>query len=353
MLKIKSLNRRQESLVSLIQKSESALSPSVIFSALQKQGAGATRMTINRDLRELVKRGYLARTGLGRSSAYAAAASLEAIKVIDVDAYFKVDPDKRKIQEFFNFKVFDLLKDIFDKKELEQLNKENGKYLEKLKKQSPAQFKREYERLTVELAWKSSHIEGNTYTLLETEYLLREHKNPAGHTKEETAMILNHKIALDFIRGNPGYFKELTVRKIEEVHSLLIKDLGVPRNIRQSLVRVGGTAYRPLDNKFQIREALEKMCVNINKQKHPFAKAMIAMLVISYIQPFEDGNKRTSRLIGNALLLAYNICPLSFRSLDELEYKKAILLFYEQNNYWYFKELFIQQFEFAVENYFG
>jgi len=77
------------------------------------------------------------------------------------------------------------------------------------------------------------------------------------------------------------------------------------------------------------------------------------MLLIAYIQPFVDGNKRASRLCGNAILQSFDFCPLSYRSMNEIEYKKAILLFYEQNNISYFKELFIKQFEFAVKNYFG
>ena len=76
------------------------------------------------------------------------------------------------------------------------------------------------------------------------------------------------------------------------------------------------------------------------------------MLLIAYIQPFEDGNKRTSRLTGNALLMAYEQCPFSYRNMDELEYKKALILFYEQNNLFYFKELFTKQLVFSVENYF-
>ena len=182
---------------------------------------------------------------------------------------------------------------------------------------------------------------------------MRERIEPKGHTREETTMILNHKIALDYIRAHAGRFKRLDLRDIEAVHSLLITGLNVKKNIRHGLVRISGTAYKPIDNRFQIREAMEKTCKLINKQKSPFAKALIAMLMLSYIQPFEDGNKRASRLIGNALLLAHNTCPLSFRSIDELEYKKAVLLFYEQNNFKYFKELFINQFKFAVENYFG
>lgn len=73
--------------------------------------------------------------------------------------------------------------------------------------------------------------------------------------------------------------------------------------------------------------------------------------MISYIQPFEDGNKRTSRLLGNALLLANGYCPLSYRSVDEVEYKKAIILFYERNSVLYFKGMFIDQFKQAVENF--
>jgi Fic family protein len=74
--------------------------------------------------------------------------------------------------------------------------------------------------------------------------------------------------------------------------------------------------------------------------------------MIAYIQPFEDGNKRTSRILGNAILLAHDYCPLSYRSVDEVEYKKAVILFYEQNNAFYFKELFLEQFKQAVNKYF-
>ena len=90
----------------------------------------------------------------------------------------------------------------------------------------------------------------------------------------------------------------------------------------------------------------------INKFKDPFSKALMSLALIAYIQPFEDGNKRTSRLVANAFLLSHNSSPLSFRSIDTTEYKKAIILFYEQNNIKFLKELFIEQFEFSVNNYF-
>ena len=83
-----------------------------------------------------------------------------------------------------------------------------------------------------------------------------------------------------------------------------------------------------------------------------FEKALLALLLISYIQPFTDGNKRTSRLVSNGILLAYGYCPLSFRTVDSMDYKKAMLVFYEQNNIVPFKEIFVSQYQFAVGEYF-
>lgn len=349
----KSLNKRQDIILAYLEMTGAPVAISGVLAHVQASEGGISRMTINRDLRELQSRGYIKKMGSGRGAEYALTPSYGALRPIEVENYFAVDPDKRRINGKFNFSVFSVFGSVFTPDELGRLEKLNVAYQSNLKKLSPAALKREYERLTIELSWKSSKIEGNTYSLLETEYLLREQKEPKGHTKEETQMILNHKTALDYIRTSQKRFKKLDLRDIEDVHSLLVKDLEVARNIRSRLVRIGGTAYQPLDNKFQIREVLEQTCNLVDKQKVPFAKAFIAMLMIAYIQPFEDGNKRVSRLIGNALLMAHGACPLSFRSMDELEYKKAMLLFYEQNNFSYFKELFISQVEFAVENYFG
>jgi Fic family protein len=94
------------------------------------------------------------------------------------------------------------------------------------------------------------------------------------------------------------------------------------------------------------------MVTLVNNKTNFFEKAFIALLMISYIQAFEDGNKRTARMLTNAILLAYHSIPLSYRGVDIIEYKKATILFYEQNNLTYFKQLFISQFEDAVKNYF-
>jgi Fic family protein len=94
------------------------------------------------------------------------------------------------------------------------------------------------------------------------------------------------------------------------------------------------------------------MCDLVNNKENIFEKALLALVLISYIQPFTDGNKRTARIVSNSILLNYGYCPLSFRTVDSIDYKKAMLLFYEQNNISCFKDIFIEQFSFAVNTYF-
>ena len=187
---------------------------------------------------------------------------------------------------------------------------------------------------------------------METERLLKERETAEGKTKEEAVMLLNHKKALDFILQEPDYLQTLSISKIENINYLLINDLGVVRNIRIRKVGITGTNYCPLDNEFQIRDALNDMCQLVNTRENVFEKALLSLLLLSYIQAFNDGNKRTARIVSNALLLANGYCPLSFRTVNSIDYKKAMLLFYEQNNISAFKKIFITQFKFAVETYF-
>ena len=274
---------------------------------------------------------------------------------IDLDSYYEKEIDERKIIESFNLKVItEVLSkhSVFTKTELEKLDYLQNKYQSNIEQLSEKEFKNELDRLAIDLSWKSSQIEGNTYSLLETERLLKEKETASGKTKEEATMLLNHKDALDFIIENTDYLHPLTVSKIEDIHSVLIKELGVERNLRKRRVGISGTNYRPLENQFQILEALEQTCRLINSKKNIFEKALLTLVLISYIQPFMDGNKRTARIVSNAILMNENYCPLSFRTVDSIDYKKAMLLFYEQNNISRFKEIFITQFEFAVKTYF-
>ncbi len=311
--------------------------------------------TLKRTIAEAVKKGYIIVEGRGPSTRYVLSPQAHVTMPLNLDTYFSKDIDERVVQENFNFDLIrNILPDvsIFDEEELLRLNDAQNLFRNHLVGISDIEYRKEMERLGVDLSWKSSQIEGNTYSLLETERLLKEKETAQGKTKDEAIMLLNHKDALDFIIENPDYLQELTVHRIEDIHSILIKELGVGRNIRNRRVGITGTNYHPLDNEFQIREALEDTCNLINGKDNIFEKAILALALLSYIQAFTDGNKRTARIISNAILIANGYCPLSFRTVDSIDYKKAMLIFYEQNNIAAFKKIFTDQFIFAVNTYF-
>lgn len=311
--------------------------------------------TLKRIIAECVQKGDIVVDGKGKATRYSLSAQAHLMMPLNIDSYFANEVDDRLVQESFNFQLIcDILPNVvlFTPEERIKLNVAHEEFLANMSTLSDVEYRKEMERLGVDLSWKSSQIEGNTYSLLETERLLKDKETAKGKSKEEAVMLLNHKDALDFILECPDYLKEVSVRRIEDIHSILTKELGVGSGIRKRRVGITGTNYRPLDNEFQIREALEATCQLINAKEDVFEKALLALLLLSYIQPFTDGNKRTARITSNAILMARGYCPISFRTVDSIDYKKAMLMFYEQNNIAAFKQIFIEQYEFAVKNYF-
>lgn len=311
--------------------------------------------TVKRILQKLLTENLLVTSGKGKGTRYGISPVFELLTPVNTEEYFKKEIDEREIKRTFNHSlVKEVLRkvSVFTAEEMNEMSGLQEQYQKNIQGLPTPQYKKELERLAIDMSWKSSQIEGNTYSLLETERLLKEKETAAGKTRDEATMLLNHKVALDFIVEHPNYIDPLTVAKIEDIHSMLINDLNVERNIRIRRVGISGTNYRPLENDFQIREAMEEMCRLINDLDNVFAKALLAMVLLSYIQAFADGNKRTARIISNAILIKNNYCPLSFRTVDPIDYKKAMLLFYEQNNITAFKRIFKEQFRFAVETYF-
>ena len=323
-----------------------------IMAGLMEAPSGST---VKRLLSAAVKEGNIETVGRGPSTKYRLTPQAHVTMPLDLATYFDKDIDERVVQESFNF---DLIREvlpkveIFTKEELSVLFAAQKEFEKNTEGMTDLEYHKEMERLGVDLSWKSSQIEGNTYSLLETERLLKDKQTASGKTKEEAIMLLNHKDALDFVLDVPDYLKELSVHRIEDIHSILTKELGVDRNIRHRRVGITGTNYRPLDNEFQIREALEDTCTLVNGKDNVFEKALLTLVLLSYIQAFVDGNKRTARITSNAILIANGYCPISFRTVDSIDYKKAMLMFYEQNNIAAFKKIFIEQFLFAVKTYF-
>ncbi|MDF2430813.1 MAG: hypothetical protein JWP44_444 [Mucilaginibacter sp.] len=311
--------------------------------------------TLKRILSKLTSDNLITKEGKGKGTKYLISPSYELFNPIDVEEYFKKEQDERQIKDSF---TLSLITEVLSKVKLFTTHEEQSlevlqqKFKHNISNLSSAEYNKELERLAIDLSWKSSQIEGNTYSLLETERLLKEKETAAGKPKDDAIMLLNHKEAINFIIAHPDYVTPLTIRGIEDIHSILIKDLGIDRNIRQRRVGISGTNYKPLDNEHQIREALVDMCTLVNSRENVFEKSLLTLVLLSYIQAFGDGNKRTARIVSNAMLIANEYCPISFRTVDSVEYKKAMLLFYEQNNIVAFKKIFMDQFEFAVKTYF-
>ena len=114
---------------------------------------------------------------------------------------------------------------------INRIKQRDPEFLKKISELSPQAYKNEFERLAIDLSWKSSQIEGNTYSLLETERLLKEKQTASGKTKDEAVMLLNHKKALDFIIENPDFLTPLTIATLESIHSILIQELSIEKNM--------------------------------------------------------------------------------------------------------------------------
>ena len=308
-----------------------------------------------RALAGLLSRGDIRVEGKARATRYFITPKGQLLRTIDLGTYYATPFADRVMQTGYNFALIrDQLPaiDVFTRDEYAFLAEQERVFRERTKDYPRELYAKEMERLGIDLSWKSSEIEGNTYTLLETVNLLKDKIEAKGKKREEAIMLLNHKEALKAIVEQPEYFQAISLSRMEDVHSLLIDGLGVTRNLRHVRVGISGTNYRPLEVEAQIREAVADMCALVNGKSDPYEKALLTLLLISYIQPFVDGNKRTSRLMSNAMLIANGCCPLSFRTVEADDYRAALLLFYEQNNISAFKKIFLEQVAFAVNEYF-
>lgn len=329
-------------------------SPKSLSELADELGAGFSKTTVHRLVSSLAKDGKVVSSGAGRSAKYEVTNLGRLFNPRVPEEYFRKEQDDRQALTSFNFDLFDTLRshDLFSQEEMRTLVERQREFKEHWKGLSPVLRQKEMERLAIDLSWKSSQIEGNTYTLLQTESLFKEGKRAKGKIKEEAAMLLNHQAALDYVLSHPDYFGELKVESILEIHRFLTKGIGIPNKIRSGRVGITGTNYKPLSDARQIQKALQDVCDLINFKQNVLEKALITLLLIAYIQPFEDGNKRTARILCNALLLANKYCPISFRTVDPDDYRYATLLFFEQNSLPSFKKMFIEQFEFSTVNYF-
>lgn len=343
------LNDRQKQILKALNERGGALRHELVDKAGLK--LNFSKITFIRDLNYLIANNLVKRTGRGKNTRYDLAENNPILSFVDLDDYFRTDWEERKITPSFNSEVLGMLEKLYNETEIFLWEKSQERFKKARLELDPSIYKRELERFVIEFSWKSSQIEGNTYTLLEAETLIKQNIQAKGHSEDEAKMILNHKIAFDVILEKKDSFKVVDFSDIIQLHQILTKNL-VTSGIRSQKVKISGTKYEPMSDRQEIEIALRSLIKLINNLKYPPEKALVAAIMIAYIQPFADGNKRTSRMLSNAILLAYDYFPLSYRGVDVNEYRSAMIVFYEINNLYNFKRLFVQQLQFAIENYF-
>ncbi len=203
-------------------------------------------------------------------------------------------------------------------------------------------------RLLVDLSWASSRLEGNTYTRLDTQNLIEFGMLAAGKDQLEAQMILNHKAAIEMLVENADDigFNAYTFCNLHALLSEnLLPDPGASGRIRTIPVDITGTVYQPLAIPQQIEEFFRQILAKADAIADPFEQAFFIMVHIPYLQPFEDVNKRVSRLGANISLIRSNLAPLSFVDVPERSYVDAVLGVYELNRI----ELLIDVFTWAYE----
>jgi len=211
-----------------------------------------------------------------------------------------------------------------------------------------------FNRLLIDLSWNSSRLEGNTYSLLETERLLVLGEAAEGKDAQEAQMILNHKAAIELLVEQAGEvgFNRYTILNL---HALLSDNLlGDPQacgRLRAIAVGVGGTVYHPLEVPQLIDECFQQVLDTAAAITDPFEQAFFAMVHLPYLQPFEDVNKRVSRLAANLPLIRQNLCPLSFVDVPERAYIDGILGVYELNRIELLRDVFIWAYERSCARY--
>ena len=211
-----------------------------------------------------------------------------------------------------------------------------------------------YSRLLIDLSWNSSRLEGNTYSLLETERLLELGEAAEGKDAREAQMILNHKAAIDLLveQATEVGFNRYTILNLHALLSdNLLADSQACGRLRSIPVAIAGTVFHPLEVPQVIEERFQRVLETAAAITDPFEQAFFAMVHLPYLQPFEDVNKRVSRLAANLPLIRENLSPLSFVDVPERAYIDGTLGVYELNRIELLRDVFVWAYERSCARY--
>lgn len=341
---------RHEALLRLVLAAGGAVQPGALGQALR-----VSRPTINRALRDLLASGFLQKLGDGRSTRYVATdAGKAALGGLPSATPTPAGPGLLRWSPAALPLVEALRAPLGTRTPVGYETSFVGNYIPNQSSLLPPQlaadlfnagrsrdqqpagtYAREVlEQLLIDLSWSSSRLEGNNKSLLDTKELF-EFGEQAGPLDEDTLMLLNHKSAIEFmVDAVPT--EGITVPVIVDLQAKLMKDLlKDARDIgsfRRRVVNIDGSVYSPSNIPTLLEESLKSIIDKVRHIRNPVEAAFFLWVNVAYLQPFADGNKRTSRLSANLPLLLYNCAPLSFLDVERTDYATAMLGVYEQRN---------------------
>lgn len=325
-----------------------------------------SRRTIQRRLRSLIDAGRVERLGAGRSTKYQV--SVDESKATAQGSALQLTDDGVRARRLVQRPLTEREPVSYNHDFLESYRPNQDFYLSEVTRSKLKQIgtsdprklpagtyaRRVLDRLLIDLSWNSSRLEGNTYSLLETERLLNAGVESSERDPRETQMILNHKAAIEFLVDGADAidFDRLTILNL---HALLADNLLATSTnagrVRRAPVRISGSVYEPLQNPHRIDELLDEILEKTSAIKDPFEQAFFFLVHVPYLQPFIDVNKRVSRLGANIPMIRANLSPLSFIDVRPIQYAEAMLAVYENNEVALLRELFAWTYERSAKRY--
>ena len=303
--------------------------------------------TIWRALKRLVVKGKLEVSGKGRGTGYSVAGATV------VRAHL-VEPHNRRTPASYNRDFIDRYvpdTSFYLNSEDRQRLRDVGTPLMPL---LPAgtYARRVLERLLVDLSWASSRMEGNTYSILDTERLIRFGEEVSGKDRKEAVMILNHKEAIQYIVDNLELIS-ISKTSLTNIHALLSDGLlanpVMAGRLRRMPVGITSSSYRPPED--HIEEEFEVLMNKAAAITDPFEQSFFLLVHLPYLQPFDDINKRTSRVASNIPLLKSGVAPMSFLTMDDGDYLNGLTGIYELNNVSLLRDVYMDAYMASARNY--
>ena len=326
-----------------------------------------SRRTLHRRLSGLVERGAVWSTGNGPATRYFAEPARETTSESD-EEYVRLSPSGAEVRLLVRRPITRRTPVGYNRQFLDSYRPNKTSYLtpESItdltrigktpdgERPAGTYARHILDRLLVDLSWASSRLEGNTYSLLETQRLIELGETAQGKGAAEAQMILNHKRAIEFI---VELDEELQFNRqiILNLHAILsdnlLPDPNASGRLRRIGVAIGQSVYRPLEVPQLIEERFQQVVDTAAAIRNPFEQSFFAMVHLPYLQPFEDVNKRVSRLAANIPLIRENLCPLSFIDVAQPVYIAGLLGVYELNRIELLRDVFVWAYERSAQHY--